>query len=95
MHGLSKPEVDDPRVCHLLYKDFIADPSCAVRSVYGQTGRHFSDEHEQRIRSWLASPANRPNRHGKFHYELQWFGITPEQVQERFAEYIDRFHIPL
>lgn len=95
MHGLSKPEVDDPRVCHLLYKDFIADSAGAIRNVYDQTGRHFSDEHENRIRSWLASPANRPNRHGKFNYELQWFGITPEQVQERFAEYIDRFHIPL
>ena len=94
MHGLTKPEVDDPRVCHVLYADFITDPAASIRGLYERMGRDFSDEHERRIRAWLASPSNRPNRHGTFHYDLQWFGITPDQLEKRFAEYIERFHIP-
>jgi hypothetical protein len=43
------------------------------------------------MRDWLAAPANRPNRRGSFHYELQWFGLQREQLDERFADYIARF----
>ena len=94
MNGISKPEVDDPRVHHVLYADFIADPPGEVGRLFDRMGRNLSDDHDQLMRSWLASPANRPNRHGKFTYELDWFGLTQAQVRERFADYVDRFDIP-
>ena len=41
----------------------------------------------------LADPANRPDRHGKWSYDLATFGVTEEEVRDRFRSYTDHFGI--
>ncbi|WP_141579031.1 sulfotransferase [Actinomadura sp. WMMA1423] len=68
------------------YDDFVRDPIGTVESVYGRFGLPFTGEaraamtklHEESS-TGAAKPAHR--------YSLEDFGLTPEQVDERFADY--------
>ena len=37
--------------------------------------------------------ANPKGKHGRHDYSLEEFGLQPERVRERFADYIERFQI--
>jgi hypothetical protein len=93
-HVLGSNVADDPRLIHLRYTDLVADPIGCVRTVYERGGRPFPAGYEQRMRSWLDDPTNTGHRHGRFHYDLKDFGLTDEGVDQRFADYIERFLTP-
>lgn len=86
------PIVDSERVCHVRYPDFARDPVGTVRSIYA----HFdlpADGVDDAVRGWLDDPANRPDRYGKWTYDLADFGVTADEVRKRFGSYTDRFGI--
>lgn len=84
---MSNPLFDDPRVVHLRFGDITADPVAAVRRVYERAGLPLSDEHERRMRDWLADPANRADRYGRYPYTPEPFGLTREWLAQQFAAY--------
>ena len=88
-HLLNQPWLDDPRVVHVRFQDFIADQVGVIRDIYDRGNLPFTDEHERNIGRWLGE--NRVDRHGKFTYSLDGFGITGEELQETFADYTERF----
>jgi len=61
--------VDDPRILHLRYADFIADPVATVQRYYAFCGRTVTHEAESAMRAYLAN--NRGDRYGKFRYSTQ------------------------
>lgn len=83
--------IEDPRIVHLRFADIAADPLAAVREIYERGRFPFSGEHERRMRAWLADPANRVDRYGRYPYAYEPFGITREWVGELFADYHRRF----
>ncbi len=63
-----------------------------VDAVY----KHFglpSDGVEPAVRAWLDDPGNRGDRLGKWTYDLADYGVTADEVRERFASYCDRFGV--
>ena len=88
---LSQPWVDDPRVIHVRFKDFVNDQVGTIRGIYERAGLAFSPQHEQGIQRWLA--ANKVDRHGKFTYSLDGFGVTAPELRKLFADYIERFNL--
>ena len=88
---LSQPWVDDPRVIHVRFKDFVQDQVGTIRGIYERAGLPFSPQHEQGIQRWLA--ANKVDRHGKFTYSLDGFGVTAPELRTLFADYIERFNL--
>ncbi len=88
---LSQPWVDDPRVVHVRFKDFMHDQVGTIRSIYERGGLSFTDEHAQGIQRWLDS--NRVDRHGKFTYSYEGFGVSKDEVRELFADYSKRFQL--
>ena len=58
--------VDDPRILHVRYTDFIADQVAAVRRYYAFSGRELTAQADSAMRDYLAG--NRGDRHGKFRY---------------------------
>ena len=58
---------------------FHADPIAAVRGIYDHFGLKLTSAVEQAMRDWLA--ANPAGKHGEHRYNLEDFGITPEQVR--------------
>ncbi|WP_159977422.1 MULTISPECIES: sulfotransferase [unclassified Novosphingobium] len=88
--------VDDPRIHHVLYSDFVADPIGTVRGYYAFAGREFTAQAEAAMRAYLA--ANRGDRHGKFQYSTQVLidaGYDIEALNTEFAPFRARFGVPI
>lgn len=92
--AMGSPLIDHPDVHHLLYADFVRDPIGMVRGVYTSHSIPFGDEQANAMTQWMQDPANRGDRHGKFVYDLESFGVTRDALEDRTAAYRRRFAIP-
>lgn len=89
---MSHPMVDDPRIMHILYTDFVADPVSTVRAYYSFCGRTLGGEAETAMRDYLAN--NRGDRYGKFRYSttlLTDIGEDLDDLHAEFAPFRERF----
>jgi Sulfotransferase family len=79
---------DQARFCDVRYEDFVADPLRTVESVYERFGLTFTGAAADAMRAvqaaGAASPAG-PAGPPQHHYDLAEFGLTVDQVDERFA----------
>ena len=73
-------------VYDLAFKDIIADPVKAVRGVYAHADMDFTPETEAAVGGWWA--ANPSDKHGQHKYELADYGLTRDQVESVYADYI-------
>ncbi len=73
----------DGRIVDVRYDRLVADPMREVRRIYDAFGIALGDEAEQRMRDFIA--ANPKDKHGPHRYALAEFGLTAEDVRERFA----------
>lgn len=93
---MTHPLVDDPRIHHVRYHDFVADPIATVRGYYDFAGRAFTPQAEAAMRDYLAN--NRGDRHGKFRYSTQVLvdaGYDIDALNEEFAPFRKRFGVPI
>jgi len=78
---------------HLNYDELMADPVAAVIELYRSFGEEPNALHIRRMEAWMRErPQNAFGRHG---YDPQDFNLTRQGVHERFAEYIERFDVPV
>ena len=73
----------------LRFKDIVADPVSAVRGVYAHADMDFTSETEAAVAGWWA--ANPSDKHGQHKYELADYGLTREQVESVYADYITTY----
>jgi hypothetical protein len=71
------------------YADVRDDDIGVMRRVYDFCGLAWSSEAEKRARSW--SEQNRQHQHGVHRYSLEEAGLTAQQIERRFADYLERF----
>jgi Sulfotransferase family len=93
---MGNPMVDDPRILHVRYTDFIADQVATVRRFYEFSGRTLTPHAESAMRSYLAD--NRGDRHGKFHYStsvLTDIGEDLDALHEEFRLFRERFGVAI
>lgn len=90
--GSGSPMIDHPDVYHLLYADFAAAPVDAIAKIYRHFGIALSADARSAMTRWLDD--NSGDRHGKFTYSLDDFGISPDALEARFSGYRTRFAIP-
>ncbi|MEZ0338826.1 sulfotransferase [Mycobacterium sp. pV006] len=93
---MTHPLVDDPRIMHVRYTDFVADPVQTVRSYYAFCGRELSEEGEAAMRTYLAE--NKGDRHGKFVYStsvLTDIGEDLDALHEEFRPFRERFGVTI
>ena len=93
---MSNPMVDDPRILHVRYTDFIADQVATVRRYYAFGGRELTARAESAMRSYLAD--NRGDRHGKFRYSTQLLidiGEDLDALHEEFRPFRERFGVEI
>jgi Sulfotransferase family len=77
------------KVHDLRFKDIVADPVAAVRGIYTHADMNFTIETEQAVTRWWA--ANPADKHGQHKYELADYGLTREQVESVYADYISAY----
>ncbi|MGE4304289.1 MAG: sulfotransferase [Novosphingobium sp.] len=93
---MSNPTVNDPRIHHVLYRDFVADPIATIRGYYEFAGRPFGERQEAAMRDYLAN--NKGDRHGKFKYSTQVLadaGYDIDELNAEFAPFRERFRVPI
>lgn len=88
---LTDPLVDDPRIHHVRYRDFVADPVATIGGFYDFAGVPFTAGAEKAMRDYLTT--NRSDRHGKFTYSTDVLPVPVQQLHDEFASYRERFGI--
>ena len=93
---MSNPLIDDPRIHHVRYKDFVSDPIGTIRGYYEFAGRELTPQAEAAMRDYLAN--NKGDRHGKFEYSTQSLidaGIDIDELNEEFRPFRERFGVEI
>jgi len=86
---LERPDIEC-RIIDLGHGGIVADPMDAIRRIYDRFGLSFGEEHQARITRFLnENPA--ATRLGKHKHSPETFGIDRDEVQERLADYYERF----
>ncbi|MDE8651100.1 sulfotransferase family protein [Novosphingobium album (ex Liu et al. 2023)] len=93
---MANPLTDDPRIHHVRYRDFVADPIGTLRGYYAFAGREYTPRAEAAMRDYLAN--NKGDRHGKFHYSTKVLtdaGYDLDALYEEFRPFRERFDVPI
>lgn len=91
---MTNPLLQDRRIFHVRYKDFVGDPIGIVRHYYDFADREFSHEAERAMRGYLAD--NKGDRHGKFEYSTQLLtdaGLDLHELNEEFRPFRERYGV--
>jgi hypothetical protein len=84
-----RKRVGEDRFSDVAFADLQSDPVNTLRATYEALGLVFSDTAAGSVEQWAAE--HKPGTRGAHDYELADFGLTPDGVRERFAEYLDRY----
>lgn len=90
---MQAPMLDDPRIQHVRYTDFTADPVGTIRRFYERSGVAWTDEGEAAMRDYLKN--NRGDRYGKFTYSPEVIGVDIDELHREFAPFRERFGIEI
>ena len=88
---VNDPAMHDPRVRHVAFGEFMADPVAALKACYAAWGFHWTAEGEAAMRAWLADPANDSDRYGRHRYTFEPFGVDWATISPDFDAYRARF----
>jgi hypothetical protein len=78
--------VGDSRFADVAFADLQHDPVGTLRAGYASLGLTFSEDSERAVEQWAGE--HKPGSRGAHDYELSDYGLTPEGVRERFADYL-------
>ncbi len=90
---MNAPMLDDPRIYHVRYTDFTADPVGTIRRFYERSDVRWTDETESAMRRYLKN--NRGDRYGKFTYSPDIIGVDIDELHREFAPFRERFSIEI
>lgn len=90
---LNNPLINDPRIHHVRYPDFVADPVGTIRGYYDFAGTPFTPEAEAAMRDYLRN--NRGDRYGKFRYSTDVIGTDVQALHAEFEPYRKRFGLEI
>ena len=90
---MDNPMIDDPRIHHVRYADFVADQIAVIRQFYAFAGYDLTSEAEAAMREYLAT--NRGDRHGKFVYSTDLIDGDVAALHDEFAPYRARFELEI
>ncbi|MFQ5353287.1 MAG: sulfotransferase, partial [Candidatus Binatia bacterium] len=83
---------DPSRFIDIDYTSFVAKPLDTVESIYEQFSLPLDDATRQALRSYAGE--HRQAKHGSHDYSLEDYGLSREEVRERFADYGEHFGLP-
>jgi hypothetical protein len=90
---LNNPLINDPRLHHVRYQDFIADPVRTIRGFYEKYGVPFGPQTEAALSDYLRN--NKADRYGKFTYSTDIIGEDIAALHREFAPYRERFGLDI
>ena len=82
-------QAGNPRLRSVSYKKAKETPIPVIRELYNHWEYSWEPEVEDHIDRWKTE--NPQHKHGVHKYSLEQFGLTKEQIHERFAFYYDTY----
>ncbi len=79
------------QVLDVIHSDFHRDPLAVIEKIYQFIGATLSEEVRQKMQQRIADDPER--QHGAHRYNIADFGMSEEEVRERFGDYIERFDL--
>ena len=93
-HSLALRErIDTDRIVDVAYADLMREPLETMSRLYESLDLELSSGACERMAGWLN--ANPQDKHGVHGYSLGQFGLSHDQVEERFADYRRRFDVAI
>jgi hypothetical protein len=93
---MTNPLIQDPRIMHVRYKDFVSDPIGTIGKYYAFTGRELTPQAKAAMQDYLAN--NKGDRHGKFDYSTKLLtdaGFDIDALNEEFRPFRERYDVPI
>jgi hypothetical protein len=90
---LDEPLVDDPRIHHVRYPDFVRDPVGVIRGFYEWCDLPLTADADAAMRSYLTD--NRSDRYGRFEYSTDVLPVDVGQLHRELAPYRERFGLAI
>jgi hypothetical protein len=89
----ARDRIGDDRFFHMYYHEMMRDPMAVMRRIYDWADEPLSTETEVRMRNWLADHPQ--DLFALNTYSLDQYGLSVEQLEPVFAEYLNTFDIEL
>jgi hypothetical protein len=89
----ARDAMDEARFVDVDYRVFVSDPLAAAERIYAHFELPSPPEVQAALRGHVE--AHPQNKHGRHEYSLEEFGLTPDAVRTRLADYIRRFDLPV
>ena len=87
----ARERIGDGRFFHMYYADMMRDPMEVMRKLYAWAGDELSLDVESRMLTWLDQHPQ--NLFATNKYTLDEYGLSVEQLEPIFAEYLTTFDI--
>lgn len=84
-----RARLGDDRFADLSFADLQLNPVSAMEEAYERIGIEFSDTSRAAVSTWATT--HEPGSHGRHSYDLAEFGLSADQVRERFAPYLESY----
>ena len=75
------------------FKDLVRDPAAVVRQVKDWAGMPHDKASEARVQRWLTT--ERGDKKGAHKYSAEVYGLDARAIHRQYADYIERFKIPV
>lgn len=71
------------------YSSLVADPIAQVRNIYQFYGLKYDEALTDKMKDYLSR--ERQHKHGKPDYGIEKYGLVASEIDNRFAEYSERY----
>ena len=86
----ARAKIPAPQVTDVAFAESVADPIGVAGNVLSAIGLELTDESMSCMQAWLRADRRRESL-PVHRYTAEDFGLTPGQINERFADYRARF----
>ena len=91
----TRERTDSDRFIDIDYYALVRDPVGVVRQIYQQIGERLSGNAETCISNWLKTNLRNRRKSLPHRYNIEMFGLSPNEVNHNFVDYRERFSIPV
>jgi len=85
------PEESPARFIDVHFRQLVADPIATVSQIYNAFDMELSKEAQGLMQDHLAQ--ENKGAYGRHLYSPEQFGLDPEEIRERFSDYVERYGV--
>jgi len=82
---------EQQRFVDVNYNDLLDDPIGVVKSIYQKAGHQYTPIFENRMKAYME--ANPQGKHGRNKYSLDLYGLSEEEMNQRFKKYRETYAV--